>query len=83
MTWKVVWEPAALNAAVGHLKDDPDSVDTLLRATDQLAEDERPEGSRAWGAAHRRLYHGSWRVPYRLDPDARTLHIEHVGRTGA
>ncbi|MFE7842609.1 type II toxin-antitoxin system RelE/ParE family toxin [Streptomyces sp. NPDC057474] len=83
MTWQVQWEPAALNAAAGHLKDDPDSVDALLRATDQLAENERPEGSRAWGAEHRRLYHGPWRILYRLDPEARTLHIEHVGRTGA
>ncbi|HSX98757.1 MAG TPA: type II toxin-antitoxin system RelE/ParE family toxin [Streptomyces sp.] len=83
MTWQVRWEPAALNAAAGHLEDDPDSVDALLRATDQLAENERPEGSRAWGAAHRRLHHGPWRILYRLDPEARTPHIEHVGRTGA
>ncbi|MEU6348275.1 type II toxin-antitoxin system RelE/ParE family toxin [Streptomyces sp. NPDC047072] len=81
MTWQVVWEPAALNAAAGHLKDDPHGVDSLLRATDQLAEDERPEGSRAWGTRHRRLHHGPWRILYRVDPDARTLHIEHVGRT--
>jgi hypothetical protein len=83
VTWQVQWEPAALNAAAGHLKDDPDSVDALLRATDQLAENERPEGSRAWGAAHRRLHHGPWRILYRLDPEARTPHIEHVGRPGA
>ncbi|KUM79551.1 type II toxin-antitoxin system RelE family toxin [Streptomyces curacoi] len=83
MTWQVVWEPAALNAAVGHLKGDPHSVDALLRAADQLAENERPEGSRAWGAEHRRLHHGPWRILYRVDPDTRTVHIEHVGRTGA
>ncbi|MFI9171071.1 type II toxin-antitoxin system RelE/ParE family toxin [Streptomyces lincolnensis] len=82
MIWTVQWEPAALNAAAGHLKDDPQSVDALLRATDQLAENERPEGSRAWGTQHRRLHHGSWRILYRVDPETRTLHIEHVGRTG-
>ncbi|WP_409470513.1 type II toxin-antitoxin system RelE family toxin [Streptomyces sp. HC307] len=81
MTWRVVWEPAALDAAAGHLKDDPLGVDALLQATDQLAENERPEGSRAWGAQHRRLHRGPWRVLYRVDPDAHTLHIEHVGRT--
>lgn len=83
MTWQVVWEPAALNAAAGHLKADPASVDTLLRVPDQLAENERPEGARAWGTGHRRLHHGPWRVVYRVDHDTRMLHIEHVGRTGA
>ncbi|MDU8995538.1 MULTISPECIES: type II toxin-antitoxin system RelE/ParE family toxin [Streptomyces] len=81
MTWRVLWEPAALNAATGHLKDDPQGVDALLRATDQLTEDERPEGSRAWGVDHRRLHHGPWRILYRIDAEARTLHIEHIGRT--
>ncbi|WP_407111800.1 hypothetical protein ACE1N8_19270 [Streptomyces sp. DSM 116494] len=47
MTWQVVWEPAALNAVAGHLKADPASGDTLLRVTDQLAKNERPEGARA------------------------------------
>ncbi|UUU24067.1 type II toxin-antitoxin system RelE family toxin [Streptomyces sp. DSM 40750] len=83
MTWQVLWEPAALNSAAGHLKDDPNGVDTLLRATDQLAQDERPEGSPAWGAEHRRLHHGSWRILYRVDSQTRTPHIEHVGRTAA
>lgn len=80
MTWTVLWEPAALNAATGHLEEDPQGVDSLLRATDRLADDERPEGSRAWGVDHRRLHHGPWRIPYRVDPETRTIHIEHVGR---
>ncbi|MDT0322352.1 type II toxin-antitoxin system RelE family toxin [Streptomyces millisiae] len=80
MTWHVPWEPSALNAAAGHLKEDPHGVDTLLRATDQLAEDPRPAGSHPWGTDHRRLRHGPWRILYRLDAEARVLHIEHVGR---
>ncbi|MEV8594708.1 type II toxin-antitoxin system RelE/ParE family toxin [Streptomyces sp. NPDC052012] len=83
MTWQVVWEPAALDAATGYLKVDPQDVDDLLRATDQLAEEPRPEGSRAWGVDHRRLHHGRWRVLYRLEPETRTLYIEHVGRREA
>lgn len=63
--------------------DDPDSVDALLRATDQLTEDERPEGSHAWGAEHRHPDHGLWRVLSRVDPQTHTLHIEDVGRTAA
>ncbi|MGY1498916.1 type II toxin-antitoxin system RelE/ParE family toxin [Streptomyces sp. QTS52] len=82
MTWQVQWEPAALNEATGYLKDDPQGVDALLQATDQLTENPRPAGSRAWGTHHRRLHHGlPWRILYRFDQDARTLHIEHVGRT--
>jgi mRNA-degrading endonuclease RelE of RelBE toxin-antitoxin system len=83
VTWQVQWEPAALNEATGYLKDDPQGVDALLQATDQLAENPRPEGSRAWGTHHRRLHHGPWRILYRFDQDTRTLHIEHVGQTGA
>ncbi|WP_200304491.1 type II toxin-antitoxin system RelE/ParE family toxin [Streptomyces adelaidensis] len=83
MTWQVLWEPAALNSAAGHLKGDPNSVDTLLRAADRLAQDERPEGSHAWGAEHRRSHRAPWRILCRIDPQTRTLHIEHVGRTAA
>ncbi|GAA2915512.1 hypothetical protein GCM10020221_09080 [Streptomyces thioluteus] len=83
MTWQVQWEPTALNAAAGHLKDDTGSVDALLRATDRLVDDPRPQESRPWGTDHRRLRHGGWRVLYRIDMDAKTVHIEHIGRTGA
>lgn len=76
-----MWEPTALDAAAGYLKDDPHSVDDLLQVTDQLAENARPEQSRPWGTDHRRLRHGPWRVLYRVDPGAGTLHIERVGRT--
>ncbi|MFK4544504.1 mRNA interferase RelE/StbE [Streptomyces tendae] len=78
MTWEVVWEPAALDAATGHLKGDPAGVDDLLYVTDQLAGNPRPEGSRAWGVDLRRLHHGRWRILYRLDAEARTPYIEHV-----
>ncbi|MFP8886502.1 MULTISPECIES: type II toxin-antitoxin system RelE family toxin [Streptomyces] len=81
MTWQVLWEPTALDTATGHLRKDPGSVDALLMATDQLAENPRPPESRPWGTEHRRLRHGPWRVLYRIDQDARTLHIEHIGRT--
>ncbi|MEE1941712.1 type II toxin-antitoxin system RelE/ParE family toxin [Streptomyces sp. TRM 70361] len=83
MTWRVLWEPTALNAAAGHLKNDSRGVDALLRATDRLAENPRPEESRPWGTDHRRLRHGPWRVLYRIDTGAQALHIEHIGHTGA
>jgi mRNA interferase RelE/StbE len=80
VTWQVLWEPAALNAATGHLAKDPAGVDALLQATDQLAENPKPPGSPPWGTDHRRLRHGPWRVLYRLDSEARVVHIEHFGR---
>ncbi|MFK0025206.1 type II toxin-antitoxin system RelE/ParE family toxin [Streptomyces sp. NPDC090798] len=33
------------------------------------------------GVDHRRLHHGPWRILYRIDAEARTLHIERIGRT--
>ncbi|MDT3396270.1 type II toxin-antitoxin system RelE/ParE family toxin [Streptomyces sp. B1866] len=83
MTWEVLWEPTALNAAAAHLKDDPQGVDSLLHAADRLAEHPRPPESRPWGTAHRRLRHGPWRILYRTDPETHTIHIEHIGHTGA
>ncbi|UUN26651.1 type II toxin-antitoxin system RelE/ParE family toxin [Streptomyces sp. FIT100] len=83
MSWRILWEAAALNAAAGYLKDDPEGVDALLQATDQLAENARPAESRPWGTEHWRLRRGPWRVLYRLDPDGRIVHIEHIGHTGS
>lgn len=83
MTWIVEWEPTALAAAVRFLADDPTSVDALLHATDQLAENPRPASSRPWGMDHRRLRNGPWRVLYRLGTDGQTVHIEHIGRAAS
>jgi mRNA interferase RelE/StbE len=83
LTWEVVWEPTALDAATRFLSRDPAGLDLLLQATDQLADDPRPASSRPWGTEYRRLRHGRWRILYRLDADQRTLHIEHVGWTGS
>lgn len=80
MSWSVQWEPSALDSATRYLKDDPTAVDSLLRATDQLADEPRPSGSRPLGTEHRRLRHGAWRVLYRLDEVGRIVYIEHVGR---
>lgn len=82
MTFAVVWEPSALDAAVRFLADDPPGVDSLLEATDQLTGDSRPAASRPWGTDHRRMRCGPWRLLYRVDVDALTVSIEHIGRIG-
>ncbi|MGW0681811.1 type II toxin-antitoxin system RelE family toxin [Streptomyces sp. NPDC002754] len=80
MTWHVQWEPTAIDEAAGFLKNDPQTMAQLIRATDALAENPRPAGSTAWGTSHRRLRIAAWRVLYRIDAEAETLHIEHIGR---
>jgi hypothetical protein len=77
-----MWEPTAVNAAARYLAEDPAGVDSLMQATDQLAEDSRPAASRPWGTEYRRLRHGPWRIIYRLDADQQKLYIEHIGRSG-
>jgi mRNA interferase RelE/StbE len=83
LTWEVVWEPTALDAATRYLAQDPAGVDVLLHATDQLADNPRPAASRPWGTEYRRLRHGPWRILYRVDTERRTVCIEHVGRTAS
>jgi mRNA interferase RelE/StbE len=80
LTWEVVWEPTALDAATRYLSQDPAGVDSLLHATDQLATDPRPAASRPCGTEYRRLRHGPWRILYRVDTDQQVLYVEHVGQ---
>ncbi|MFC7219258.1 type II toxin-antitoxin system RelE/ParE family toxin [Streptomyces polyrhachis] len=82
MTWTATWEPRALDEAAGHLTQDPTDVRALLAATDRLADGPAIEGARPWGAQHYRLHRGPWRVLYRVDHAAATIHIEHIGRNG-
>ncbi|MGW5360677.1 type II toxin-antitoxin system RelE family toxin [Actinopolymorpha pittospori] len=79
--WSVTWEPSALDEASGCLKLDSTDVPALLTATDALAGGPDAEGARPWGTHHYRLHRGPWRVLYRVDQQARTIHIEHVGRS--
>lgn len=81
MTWTVTWEPRAVDEAAGFLKQDPQDVRVLLDATDGLANRPDAEGARPWGTHHYRLHRGPWRILYRVDQQARTIHIEHIGRS--
>jgi mRNA interferase RelE/StbE len=80
LTWEVLWEPTALDAATRYLAQDPAGLDSLLQVTDQLGDNPMPASSRPWGTEYRRLRYGPWRILYRVDTDKHTLHIEHVGR---
>ncbi|MGP3990807.1 type II toxin-antitoxin system RelE family toxin [Streptomyces sp. 3N207] len=83
MTYTIVWEEAALNAAARFLKDDADGLRRLMDAVDLLAEQPRPEGTVEYGSPDlRRMYVGRYRVMYEITGSTVTVVVMHLGRTG-
>ncbi|MFD3566113.1 type II toxin-antitoxin system RelE/ParE family toxin [Streptomyces sp. NPDC058667] len=82
MTYEIIWEPRATNAAVRYLKDDPVGLAAVYEAVDGLAEHPRPIGSVAYGSADvRRLHIGDYRVLYVIDEGVIRILVTHLGRT--
>ncbi|WP_030788753.1 type II toxin-antitoxin system RelE family toxin [Streptomyces sp. NRRL S-920] len=81
MTCQIIWEPAATNAAVRFLKDDPVGLAALYEAVDALAEQPRPAGSTAYGPTARRLRVGDYRALYLVGDDVIRILVTHLGRT--
>lgn len=82
MTYEVLFEPHALDAAARFLKEDPSGLAALLDTIDGLAHDPRPVGSRAYGSADlRRLRVGDYRVLYIIDDTVIRILVTHLGRT--
>ncbi|MFF7313024.1 type II toxin-antitoxin system RelE/ParE family toxin [Streptomyces sp. NPDC008137] len=81
MTYRIIWEPNATNAAVRFLKDDPVGLAAVYEAVDALAETPRPSGSTPYGWDFRRLRVGDYRVLYAIDDEVIRILITHVGRT--
>ncbi|MGW0737805.1 type II toxin-antitoxin system RelE family toxin [Streptomyces sp. NPDC002851] len=83
MSYEIVWDEPALNAAARSLKDDPDGLRQLLDAVDLLAGDPRPVGSAEYGSADlRRMHVGRYRVMYEIAEATVTIVIMHLGRVG-
>ncbi|MGW7519398.1 type II toxin-antitoxin system RelE family toxin [Streptomyces sp. NPDC054796] len=80
MTYSIIWEPAATNAAVRFLKDDPKGLAALYEAVDLLAEDPRPANSSPYGSVYRRLRASDYRALYVIDDDVIRILVTHVGR---
>ncbi|WP_019549753.1 type II toxin-antitoxin system RelE family toxin [Streptomyces sulphureus] len=80
MTYSIVWEPEATNAAVRFLKDDPRGLTALYEAVDLLAENPRPANSTPHGGTYRRLRVGDYRVLYLVDDDVIRILVTHLGR---
>ncbi|WP_156724965.1 type II toxin-antitoxin system RelE family toxin [Streptomyces apocyni] len=81
MTYRIIWEPGATNAAVRFLKDDPTGLAAVYEAVDSLAEAPRPAQSTAYGPGARRLRIGNCRVLYLIEDDAIRILVTHLGRT--
>ncbi|OUC98584.1 type II toxin-antitoxin system RelE family toxin [Streptomyces swartbergensis] len=81
MTYRIIWEPTAMNAAVRFLKDDPAGLSAVYEAVDALAENPRPAGSVPYGVDIRRLRVGDYRVMYVIDDDTIHILVTHLGRT--
>lgn len=81
MTYRIIWEPSATNAAVRFLKEDPTGLAAVYEAVDRLAETPRPRNSVAYGVDIRRLRVGDYRVLYVIDDEVIHILVTHLGRT--
>ncbi|MFF5001496.1 type II toxin-antitoxin system RelE/ParE family toxin [Streptomyces phaeochromogenes] len=81
MTYRIIWEPSATNAAVRFLKDDPTGLAAVYETVDELTKVPRPSNSTAYGPNIRRLRVGNYRVLYLIDDSVIRILITHLGRT--
>ncbi|GAA0699320.1 type II toxin-antitoxin system RelE/ParE family toxin [Streptomyces cellulosae] len=81
MTYRIIWEPKATDAAVRFLRDDPAGLAAVYEAVDTLAKEPRPAHSVAYGPTARRLRVGDYRVLYVIDDEVIHILVTHLGRT--
>ncbi|MDI3384735.1 type II toxin-antitoxin system RelE/ParE family toxin [Streptomyces sp. B-S-A8] len=81
MTYQIIWEPGATNAALRFLKEDPAGLAAVYEAVDALAENPKPEASVAYGSVNlRRLYVGDFRLFYAIEEEVIRILVTHLGR---
>ena len=81
MTFRVVWEPVAVDLAARFLADDPEGLREVFEAVDALADEPRPPGAFPLGTSGlHRLRVGRYRAVYELDEASETIEVRHVGR---
>ncbi|GAB1336085.1 hypothetical protein ACE1SV_26750 [Streptomyces sp. E-15] len=81
MTYEIIFEPHALDAATRFLREDPAGLAKVLDAVDDLAHDPRPVGTTAYGPDIRRLRVGDYRVLYVIGDAVIRVLVTHLGRT--
>ena len=83
MTYTIIWDEAAINAATRFLKDDPHGLRQLMDAVDLLADQPRPPGTFEYGSPDlRRMHVGPYRALYEITDTTVTIVVIHIGRTG-
>lgn len=83
MTYQLIWDEHAIDAATRFLKDDPKGLQQLLDAVDLLADDPPPTGTTEYGSRDvRRMHVGRYRVLYEIAEARTSIVIIHVGRLG-
>ncbi|MET7549696.1 type II toxin-antitoxin system RelE/ParE family toxin [Streptomyces sp. NPDC005500] len=83
MTYAIVRDEPAINAAAQFLKDDPNGLRQLMDAVDLLADRPRPDGTAEYGSPDLRSMHvGRYRVMYEITDTTITIVVVHIGRTG-
>ncbi|MFF8592657.1 type II toxin-antitoxin system RelE/ParE family toxin [Streptomyces sp. NPDC015220] len=82
MTYEILFEPHALDAAARFLAEDPGGLAVVLDSIDKLADDPRPAGSSPYGSPDlRRLRVGDYRVLYVIESEGIRILVAHLGRT--
>ncbi|MGW3648156.1 type II toxin-antitoxin system RelE family toxin [Streptomyces sp. NPDC000878] len=82
MTYEIIFEPHALDAAAQFLNEDPSGLSLVLDTIDKLATDPRPAGSIPYGSRDiRRLRINDYRVLYFIDQEAIHILVTHLSRT--
>ncbi|MFD3513911.1 type II toxin-antitoxin system RelE/ParE family toxin [Streptomyces sp. NPDC058657] len=83
MTYTILWDEAAIDAAARFLKDDQDGLRQLVDTVDLLAQQPSPAGTAEYGSPDlRRMHVGRYRVLYEIVDETVTIVVIHVGRTG-
>ena len=83
MTYEVNWSLPALDRAGGYLRDDPDGVEAVLDAADDMAHEPRREPSKELSSPDlRRLRIGRYRLLYEVDEELEVVVAVHLGRLG-
>ncbi|MCL2552379.1 MAG: type II toxin-antitoxin system RelE/ParE family toxin [Actinomycetia bacterium] len=83
MSYTIIWDEPAINAAARFLKDDPEGVRQVMDAVDLLADSPRPPGTAEYGSADlRRMHVGRYRVMYEITNATVTIVVIHLGRIG-
>jgi mRNA interferase RelE/StbE len=82
VTYKIIWEPRATDAAARFLKEDPAGLSAVYEAVDASATLPRPAGSVPYGSQDvRRLHVGDFRLLYLIDDDGIHILVTRLGRT--